>query len=65
MHVPSFPSCPASAGDLLCLWYPCRRRVELAGGKAVLFTDTVGFIQKLPTQVGVAFLCSISTCAAA
>lgn len=29
---------------------PTTRRVELPGGKAVLFTDTVGFIQKLPTQ---------------
>ncbi|KAI7836581.1 hypothetical protein COHA_009542, partial [Chlorella ohadii] len=32
-----------------------RLRVELAGGKAVLFTDTVGFIQKLPTQLVAAF----------
>ena len=30
---------------------PTTRRVEMPGGKAVLFTDTVGFIQKLPTQV--------------
>lgn len=30
---------------------PTTRRVELAGGKQVLFSDTVGFIQKLPTQV--------------
>ncbi|PRW33541.1 GTP-binding hflX isoform A [Chlorella sorokiniana] len=34
---------------------PTTRRVELAGGKAVLFTDTVGFIQKLPTQLVAAF----------
>ena len=31
---------------------PTTRRVELAGGKELLVTDTVGFIQKLPTQVG-------------
>ncbi|KAL4435425.1 hypothetical protein ABPG77_006187 [Micractinium sp. CCAP 211/92] len=34
---------------------PTTRRVELPGGKAVLFTDTVGFIQKLPTQLVAAF----------
>lgn len=34
---------------------PTTRRVELAGGKAVLFTDTVGFIQKLPTTLVQAF----------
>ncbi|MFO7697534.1 MAG: GTPase HflX [Anaerolineae bacterium] len=34
---------------------PTTRRLELAGGKEVLFTDTVGFIQKLPTQLVAAF----------
>eukprot|EP00271_Cylindrocystis_brebissonii_P011904 TRINITY_DN29918_c0_g1_i1.p1 TRINITY_DN29918_c0_g1~~TRINITY_DN29918_c0_g1_i1.p1 ORF type:complete len:841 (+),score=137.98 TRINITY_DN29918_c0_g1_i1:3327-5849(+) len=34
---------------------PTTRRVELPGGKACLFTDTVGFIQKLPTQLVAAF----------
>ncbi|GAB4815794.1 hypothetical protein N2152v2_002840 [Parachlorella kessleri] len=34
---------------------PTTRRVELAGGQEVLFTDTVGFIQKLPTQLVAAF----------
>ncbi|MHB1295590.1 MAG: GTPase HflX [Anaerolineae bacterium] len=34
---------------------PTTRRVELPGGKVVLFTDTVGFIQKLPTQLVAAF----------
>jgi GTP-binding protein HflX len=30
---------------------PTTRRVELSGGQVLLMTDTVGFIQKLPTQV--------------
>ena len=34
---------------------PTTRRVALPGGKEVLFTDTVGFIQKLPTQLVAAF----------
>lgn len=34
---------------------PTTRRVELPNGAAVLFTDTVGFIHKLPTQVVAAF----------
>ncbi|NLV74030.1 MAG: GTPase HflX [Chloroflexi bacterium] len=34
---------------------PTTRRVELPGGKQVLFTDTVGFIQKLPTELVAAF----------
>ncbi len=34
---------------------PTTRRVVLPGGRVVLFTDTVGFIQKLPTQLVAAF----------
>lgn len=34
---------------------PTTRRVELPGGGLALFTDTVGFIQKLPTQLVAAF----------
>jgi len=34
---------------------PTTRRVTLPGGREVLFTDTVGFIQKLPTQLVAAF----------
>ena len=34
---------------------PTTRKVSLASGKEVLFTDTVGFIQKLPTQLVAAF----------
>ncbi|BFI41641.1 GTPase [Marchantia polymorpha subsp. ruderalis] len=34
---------------------PTTRRVQLPSGKECLFTDTVGFIQKLPTQLVAAF----------
>ncbi len=34
---------------------PLTRRVVLPGGRRVLLTDTVGFIQKLPTQLVAAF----------
>ncbi|MGQ9904368.1 MAG: GTPase HflX [Anaerolineae bacterium] len=34
---------------------PTTRRVRLPGGHTVLFTDTVGFIQKLPTDLVAAF----------
>jgi len=34
---------------------PVTRRLELPDGKAVLLTDTVGFIQKLPTELVAAF----------
>jgi GTP-binding protein HflX len=34
---------------------PTTRRVTLPGGRKVLFTDTVGFIQKLPTPLIAAF----------
>ncbi len=34
---------------------PTTRRVTLAQGQMALFTDTVGFIQKLPTQLVAAF----------
>ena len=34
---------------------PTTRRLELANGMTVLMTDTVGFIQKLPTQLVAAF----------
>jgi GTP-binding protein HflX len=34
---------------------PITRRLTLPGGKQVLVTDTVGFIQKLPTQLVAAF----------
>jgi GTP-binding protein HflX len=34
---------------------PTTRRVTLPGGREVLFSDTVGFIQKLPTELVAAF----------
>ena len=34
---------------------PLTRRVSLPGGRTVLLSDTVGFIQKLPTQLVAAF----------
>ena len=34
---------------------PTTRRVEMPGGREVLLTDTVGFIQKLPTNIVAAF----------
>lgn len=34
---------------------PTTRKVEMPGGREVLFTDTVGFIQKLPPEIVAAF----------
>jgi len=43
------------ADQLFVTLDPTTRRVELPGGGVVLFTDTVGFIQRLPTQLVAAF----------
>ncbi len=43
------------ADQLFATLDPTTRRVELPGGHQTLFTDTVGFIQKLPTQLIAAF----------
>lgn len=43
------------ADQLFATLDPTTRRVQLPGGRQVLFTDTVGFIQKLPTQLVAAF----------
>ncbi|MDY6877855.1 MAG: GTPase HflX [Chloroflexota bacterium] len=43
------------ADQLFATLDPTTRRVELPGGGVALFTDTVGFIQKLPTQLVAAF----------
>jgi len=43
------------ADQLFATLDPTTRRVELPGGQIVLFTDTVGFIQKLPTELVAAF----------
>jgi GTPase len=44
-----------AANQLFATLDPTTRRVELTGGKAVLLSDTVGFIQKLPTTLIAAF----------
>jgi GTPase len=44
---------------------PTTRRVTLPGGKLALFTDTVGFIQKLPTQLVAAFRATLEEIAEA
>lgn len=44
-----------SADMLFATLDPTTRRVTMPGGQEVLFTDTVGFIQKLPTQIVAAF----------
>jgi GTPase len=44
-----------SADMLFATLDPTTRKVKLPGGREVLFTDTVGFIQKLPTQIVAAF----------
>jgi GTPase len=43
------------ADQLFATLDPTTRRVDLTGGQTVLFTDTVGFIQKLPTELVAAF----------
>jgi GTP-binding protein HflX len=43
------------ANQLFATLDPTTRRVTLPGGHEALFTDTVGFIQKLPTQLIAAF----------
>lgn len=44
---------------------PTTRRVELPSGREVLFSDTVGFIQKLPTQLVAAFRATLEEIAEA
>jgi GTPase len=43
------------ANQLFATLDPTTRRVQLPGGNLALFTDTVGFIQKLPTELVAAF----------
>jgi GTP-binding protein HflX len=43
------------ADQLFATLDPTTRRVDLPGGTSALFTDTVGFIQKLPTMLVAAF----------
>lgn len=44
-----------TADQLFATLDPTTRRVELPSGNAMLLTDTVGFIQKLPTMLVAAF----------
>jgi GTPase len=44
-----------AADQLFATLDPTTRQIELPGGQEVLVTDTVGFIQKLPTQLIAAF----------
>lgn len=53
------------ADQLFATLDPTTRRVELPGGHAALFTDTVGFIQKLPTTLVAAFRATLEEIAEA
>jgi GTP-binding protein HflX len=54
-----------AADQLFATLDPTTRRVELPGGKSVLLTDTVGFIQKLPTTLVAAFRATLEEIAEA
>jgi GTP-binding protein HflX len=43
------------ADQLFATLDPTTRRIELSGGREILLSDTVGFIQKLPTTLVAAF----------
>jgi GTP-binding protein HflX len=53
------------ADQLFATLDPTTRRVELPGGNIALFTDTVGFIQKLPTSLVAAFRATLEEIAEA
>lgn len=53
------------ANQLFATLDPTTRRVELPGNHLALFTDTVGFIQKLPTQLVAAFRATLEEIAEA
>ena len=53
------------ADQLFATLDPTTRRVELPGGHLGLFTDTVGFIQKLPTALVAAFRATLEEIAEA
>ena len=53
------------ADQLFATLDPTTRRVELPGGHLSLFTDTVGFIQKLPTELVAAFRATLEEIAEA
>ena len=53
------------ADQLFATLDPTTRRVELRGGNIALLTDTVGFIQKLPTELVAAFRATLEEIAEA
>ena len=53
------------ADQLFATLDPTTRRVKLPSGSEALFTDTVGFIQKLPTQLVAAFRATLEEIAEA
>jgi GTP-binding protein HflX len=53
------------ADQLFATLDPTTRRVDLPGGTMALFTDTVGFIQKLPTTLVAAFRATLEEIAEA
>lgn len=53
------------ADQLFATLDPTTRKVELPGGHEILMTDTVGFIQKLPTQLIAAFQATLEEIAEA
>ncbi len=53
------------ADQLFATLDPTTRRVELRGGNMALLTDTVGFIQKLPTELVAAFRATLEEIAEA
>ena len=53
------------ANQLFATLDPTTRRVELSGGYQAIFTDTVGFIQKLPTTLVAAFRATLEEIAEA
>lgn len=54
-----------AADQLFATLDPTTRRVELPGGTVALLTDTVGFIQKLPTSLVAAFRATLEEIAEA
>ncbi len=54
-----------TANQLFATLDPTTRRVKLPSGSEALFSDTVGFIQKLPTQLVVAFRATLEEIAEA
>ncbi len=53
------------ADQLFATLDPTTRRVDFPGGQIALFTDTVGFIQKLPTSLVAAFRATLEEIAEA